>query len=229
MPEPLRVLFVGNSYTHCNSMPSQVAAIAASLGAERPLESKSITTGGHTFQKHWNEDRIDHALARGRFDLAVLQNNSLEPVNAPEPHFEFGCKVGEKLKAAGCDLLLYLTWARRHKPEMQDTLDMQYEKLARTLKARIVPAGTAWARALKDSSLPVLHVADDSHPTFEGSYLAACAFFARFYGRSPEGAAYEFAYEGAEPVKMNAAQAKAFQRIAWDAAQAWQRKESEWR
>lgn len=229
MPEPLRVLFAGNSYTNCNSLPLQVAGIAASLGVERPLEPKSITTGGHTFQKHWNEDRIDHALARGRFDLAVLQNNSMEPVNAPELHFEFGCKLGEKLQAAGCDLLLYLTWARRHKPEMQDVLDAQYEKLARTLKARIVPAGTAWARALKDASLPALHVEDDSHPTYEGSYLAACTFFARLYDRSPEGAEFKFAFEDAEPVKMSAAQAKAFQRIAWDAAQDWARRDSAWR
>jgi hypothetical protein len=33
----------------------------------------------------------------------------------------------------------------------------------------------------------VLHDKDASHPTFAGSYLAACVFFATFFKQSPVG------------------------------------------
>jgi len=47
--------------------------------------------------------------------------------------------------------------------------------------------GPAWAEATAGGADVGLYYEDGSHPSPNGSYLAACVFFATLYGESPEG------------------------------------------
>ena len=98
--------------------------------------------------------------------------------------------------------MFYLTAAHREGwPEagiigyrnMQAAVDAGYLGIARELHVAISPVGDAWSAVLDRKSHPELWEADGSHPTIDGTYLAACVFYAAVFHESPKGVRY---YDG---------------------------------
>lgn len=210
-PAPLRVLFVGNSYTYGNDLPKLVAALAKA-GGERPLQHDRQTPGGWSFKKHWDDGKAVAKMENGKWDIVVLQDQSFGALKSRDEMFEFGKKLAAAAKKQGARPLFYMTWARQNTPETQDKISEAYQQLARELKADVAPVGVVWQRALQADDKLVLHVADKSHPNLAGSYLAACVFYAAIYNKSPEGL----------PGKLGGLSdeaARKLQTIAWRAVQ----------
>lgn len=210
-PQPLKVLFVGNSYTYVNDLPKMIAELAKA-GKQRPLEYDSVTPGGYTLEKHVKDGKAANKIAALKWDYVVLQEQSLRPIKNPESMLEYGRQLDATIKKQGAKTLLYLTWARQDAPDSQAALTKAYRELAGETKAVVAPVGRAWEAALKDDPTAGLHAPDKSHPSKKGTYLAACVFYGVLYGKSPEGlpgATAELSDEDA--VKL--------QRIAWKAVQ----------
>ena len=70
---------------------------------------------------------------------------------------------------------------------MQDALTAAYCENAYATNSYIAPIGEAWRTALTLDSNLILHSSDDSHPSYEGSYLAACIFYSVFWNKTPIG------------------------------------------
>jgi hypothetical protein len=63
--------------------------------------------------------------------------------------------------------------------------------IANELKTQVAPVGYAWLTVwLQDPQLD-LWQADGSHPTEQGTYLAACVFYAVIFRQSPENNSYQ--------------------------------------
>jgi hypothetical protein len=181
----LKVLFIGNSFTARNNLPFMVAELAAAAGVQ--IEHRLVSAGGASLRMHWNKGEAPEALRQGGFDYVVLQEQSTLPVkNATRMH-ENVRLFDAAIKAAGAKTVLYMTWARKHQPSAQKAITDAYNSIGRELGALVVPAGVAWERFMAKHDEPPLHDKDQSHPTVAGTYLAACAFFGVFLGRSPEG------------------------------------------
>jgi hypothetical protein len=73
---------------------------------------------------------------------------------------------------------------------MQAAIDEGYTALSTLGNADVVPVGEAWDRALGRNPAPDLWQSDGSHPTVEGTYLAACVFYLVIFQRSPVGLGY---------------------------------------
>jgi len=73
---------------------------------------------------------------------------------------------------------------------MQDTMTSAYTQIADELSAVLSPAGNAFATALTWDSTLNLWQNDNYHPSLEGSYLAACVFYATLFDESPVGLPY---------------------------------------
>jgi len=63
------------------------------------------------------------------------------------------------------------------------------ETVVRT-RARLAPVGFAFKRAFDEYPDISLHRADGSHPTWSGSFLAACVIFGVLTGQNPEMTSY---------------------------------------
>jgi hypothetical protein len=204
----LDVLFIGNSFTARNDLPALVANLAAAAGTT--LSHRLVSAGGASLRMHWNKGEALKAVREGGYDYVVLQEQSTLPIkNAARMH-ENVRLFDAAIKAAGSKTALYMTWARRRAPETQQQIADAYQSIGRETGATVVPAGLAWQRFLAKHDAPVLHDADGSHPTPAGSYLAACVFFATFWGRSPVGVG-----EGAPGLAP--AESKKLQQAAWAA------------
>lgn len=188
--EPMRVLFVGNSYTYCNDLPGMLQALSNAAG--KTLETAMVTSGGATLEWHWHNPETLNAIDEGQWDFVVLQDQSLRAVEAPDKLRSAVTKLAARIRKVNAIPLLYLTWARQHIPEMQDVITETYLRVAQKTDAMVAPVGPAWRKALSASPGLALHVEDRSHPSMLGSYLTACVFYATLFGETPVGLPNEF-------------------------------------
>ena len=182
---PLKVLFIGNSFTARNDLPGLVARLAIARG--KTLQHRLISAGGASLRTHWNAGEALKAIQGGQYDHVVLQEQSTLPVKNAKRMHENVRLFDEAIKAAGAKSVLYMTWARGDAPESQQAITDAYAGIGRELGAAVVPVGLAWQRFLGEHSRPALHDRDQSHPTLAGSYLAACVFLAVLFQVSPVG------------------------------------------
>ena len=182
---PLKVLFIGNSFTARNDLPGLIAKLAAARG--KSLEHHLISAGGASLRTHWNAGEARKAIEKGHYDRVVLQEQSTLPVKNAKRMHENVRLFDEVIKAAGSTTVLYMTWARLNAPESQQAITDAYTGVGRELGVTVVPVGLAWQDFLRRHARPVLHDKDQSHPTLAGSYLAGCVFFAVLFQESPVG------------------------------------------
>ncbi len=193
---PVRVLFIGNSYTYFNNLP-EIFAKLAQAGGRGAVEAVMAAPGGWRLKDHWEKGDARRILGRGRFDFVVLQEQSLlgtalyldgrPRVGSDEFFHAFATRWAAEIRAAGAVPVFYLTWARKIVPEDQTALNRAYLRAAAESRAKIAPAGLAWAEVLKRHPAIELYYDDGSHPSPAGSYLAACAVYAAIFGRNPRG------------------------------------------
>lgn len=195
----LRILFFGNSYTYFNNLPQILAGLAASAKPPQAIETEMVTVGGATLKSLWAGGKPQSALANGKWDYVVLQEQStlgltkmidgVPQINDPKDFHASVRMIDAEIKKAGAKPLLYMTWARKDSPDKQPLLSDAYQSIGKELGDKVAPVGLAWQAVLQARPNFELHVADKSHPTPAGSYLAACVFYATIFGKSPVGLA----------------------------------------
>jgi hypothetical protein len=193
--KPIRVLFIGNSYTYYNNLPKLLETIAAGQKDGPRIETAASLKGGMSLRWHWENGAAVEAVRKGGWDFVVLQEHSLlgkagavPAVAEPEMYWEYAGKFDAEIRKAGAKTVLYATWARNGYPEQQRRLDGAFLKAAEKLGAGIVPAGLAWTVARIEAPGIGLYMPDRSHPTMAGSYLNALVFYQSLTGRVPSGA-----------------------------------------
>ncbi len=234
---PAKVLFLGNSYTNANNLPSLVAGLAGAAG--HTLTTTKNTPGGCTLgspqggTEHINNTTSQAQIAAGGWDAVVLQEQSVTP-SIPYLRNNYMVPAAEQLAtqvaaaSPDAEIVMFQTWGRRDPgtwcwgskcktysgfDTMQDAITIAYDvaadRAALVLPATVAPAGEAWRLFLQQQPTDTLHAADGSHPNPAGSYLAACTIFATLYDQSPVGNGFH--------ANLTATQAAALQAIAAEA------------
>lgn len=190
---PLRVLFIGNSYTAFNNLPKLLEKIAASQTDGPRIVTEASLSGGKTLQWHWDNKSALAAVRKGGWNFVVLQEQSLlgrtprpgeaPVVSQPELYWEYATRFDEEIRKVGARTVLYATWARDGFPEQQRRLDEGFTQAARKLGAGLVPTGLAWTVAKLEAPWIRLHMPDRSHPTMAGSFLNALIFYQCLTGK----------------------------------------------
>jgi prepilin-type N-terminal cleavage/methylation domain-containing protein len=214
---PLRLLFIGNSYTGVNDLPRMLKELVDASGTSPKLEYDTQLVGGATLEKHWNDRLALKKLQAGSWDFVVLQEQSQRPLFEKDKMFDYGKRFGKEIKDRDAIPLLYLTWARQAIPDQQAGLTSAYVALAKEIRAEVAPVGLAWQRSSKTSPAIELYSADGSHPTPAGTYLATCTFYGTLYKKSPSGLPAKVVVDGKTVVDLPAADAKLLQSYAWQA------------
>jgi hypothetical protein len=181
----IKLLFIGNSFTQRNNLPELLAQLAAARNLS--VRHELISVGGASLRTHWNSGRAAKAIATGGYDFVVLQEQSTLPVKNSQRMAENVRLFDEAIKQAGSETVLYMTWARQHSPETQQTIADAYIAVGKELGATVVPVGLVWQDFLAQHDRPVLYDRDQSHPTLAGSYLAACVFLVALLKANPVG------------------------------------------
>jgi len=205
--DTLNVLFLGNSYTYVNDLPSMFADLSLSGG--RPVIVDSNAPGGYTLEQHTTNQVTLDKISRGTWDYVVLQEQSQIPTidywryNSMYPSARI---LDSLITLHDGATAFFMTWGHKYGGQqtigsysspvfvdffhMQDSLNSAYSQIADELSAVLCPVGNAWATAVRMDSTVDLWQSDNSHPTLRGSYLAACVFYGVFFDISPMGLPY---------------------------------------
>jgi hypothetical protein len=195
-----RVLFIGNSYTFTNNLPDMFAELARAGG--HPVEVGMSAPGGWTLADHLQSPETLNALSSKKWNVVVLQEQSQIPSIDPgrfQSMYPAGREWVRRIRETGAEPMFFVTWAHRGGwPEngmgtyqsMQAQIDTGYAGIALELNVPVAPVGSAWFRAVSAHPGLSLWQADGSHPSEQGTYLAACVFYAMVFHESPIGLTY---------------------------------------
>lgn len=198
-PNPMNVLFIGNSYTHQNSMPTLFEKIAISKKIKINVEMSAKS--GHTFKMHTERPELFEKIKTKKWDYVIIQGFSRELMHdythidtASIPYFN---KIVDSIYANNpcTTILLYMTWGYKNgfaELEYTDTYQKMTERVANGYKylsniyeIPMVPVGEAWRSVRENNPAINLYQSDDQHPTLSGSYLAACSFYSAIFKAEP--------------------------------------------
>ena len=151
--EPLRVLFIGSSYTFYNDLPEMFAELMRSGGYEAKVDMFPV--GGWTLSDHATSARTLGRMETQDWDYVILQEQSVIPSIQDERDQRMYPAVhalDEKIRQTGADTVLFMTWGRRDGlptkgypdfESMQAQLYAGYMGIADELDAIVAPVGIA--------------------------------------------------------------------------------------
>jgi hypothetical protein len=213
--DPHRILLVGNSFTfYNNGIHTHLRGMLRETepGREPPFQLKSLTlSGGYLSEQAAG---LKSALATWDWDVVVLQGHSLEAHDTDRvPGFLAAAEtLSQAVRDDDAEPFLFMTWAYDGRPEMLPVIRRNYHLAAHTTDSRLIPVGEAFEQALKDIPGIQLYHADRKHPSPEGTYLAACTFYAALLGQSGAPLKYD--------AGLNPDLADSLCNAAWQAVQA---------
>ena len=186
-------------------MPTLFKEIATAAGAEVTVES--ITTGSQSL-KNWSDPttedgaRVEAALTSNDYDIIVLQEKSTSPVNDDYRYFVSGAKaLAERIEQTqdNCRIFLYETWGSPAYagsyggsiPVMESRLRTAYDTVAEKIGATVSYVGKAFTYTYENhAEINLYNTEDKNHPSYEGSYLAACVHATTLLGLNVENSTY---------------------------------------
>lgn len=203
-----RILFLGNSYTGSNNLPVLVKNLALSLGDTIFVDSN--TPGGYTIEGHTTNVNSLNKINSQQWDYVVIQEQSqlpsFPPAQVASQVLPFATQLIDSIRDnhSCTESVFFMTWGRENGDQgncaswppvctydgMQGRLRESYLQMSYDNNAWCAPVGVAWKNVRDNHPLIDLYTPDGSHPNINGSYLAACTFYATMFGKSPMGATF---------------------------------------
>ena len=198
-----KVLFIGNSYTNVNDLPSLVSQMATSTNDV--LIQDSSTPGGHRFMDHVTNQTTLTKINAKQWDYVVLQEQSQMPsfpINYVNQNvFPYATQLVSLIKQNySCSVpMFYTTWGRKNgdaqncptQPAlctyigMDDLLQQRYTTMAVNNNGVLSPVAQVWRYIRQNHPNIELYSADESHPSLEGSMAAAYTFYVAIFKKDP--------------------------------------------
>jgi hypothetical protein len=198
----IRVLFMGNSYTYVNNLPLLIKDIASSNGDTLLYDSNC--PGGQTFNGHFIDPTTVTKLMAQPWHHVVLQAQSQEPSFPPaqvaSQTLPYAIKLDSMIKhyIPCAETVFFETWGRKNGDAsncpfytplctylgMQNRLRASYKLFADSTHGVFSPVGEAFKKSIALNPSLELYSLDESHPSLEGSYLAACVFYEVLFHKS---------------------------------------------
>lgn len=197
-----RVLFIGNSYTQVNDLPQLFLSIASSTGDHVFVDANM--PGGATFQNHCTNTSATK-IQEGGWDFVVLQEQSQLPAfpisQVQTDCFPYAAQLNQMIETYNpcAETVFYMTWGRKYGDQanaasypplgtyegMDSLLYERYMQMTQDNNAIVAPVGRVWRYLRTNNPTIELYSSDNSHPSLEGSYAAACAIYTTILRKDP--------------------------------------------
>ena len=194
----MKVLFIGNSYTYYNDMPSIFEKLCIDNG--KIVQVNSVTVGGRKLYQNLEPTDekalvIKQLIANNQYDILFLQEQSYLPlvdydtfekgilglVDLIKPkHTIFYATWGRK---TGCELLSKLSMTSE---QMANELFKAYSNVAKICNAELSPVGLCFNFINQNYPNLDLYRLDLSHPSIKGSTLATLTHYVKAFNEFPK-------------------------------------------
>jgi hypothetical protein len=182
-PEPLGILFIGNSLTAANDVPGLVEALGRANG--RRIVTRTVAYPNYSLEDHWQHGDARRAIAQGGWAFVVLQQGPSALPDSRVLLVEFARRFAEEIRRVHAQPALYMVWPATSRFGDFDGVKLSYETAARVVRGVFLPTGEAWRLAWRRDTNLAFYGPDGFHPTALGSYLAALVIYQGLTGQSP--------------------------------------------
>ena len=195
-----RILFIGNSYTYHNDMPSKFKAIARAGGYTVKVDT--VTNGGHTLSAFASKSDEYGKIVHGRlssgekYDFVIMQEQSTRPVLSSSLFYTGARALYKMIVEAGATPIFYSTWGRKTghgtlskygwtNESMTWKLAAAYEAIGEELGVAVAHVGLAFYDIYAGRKGVELYNEDKTHPSNAGSILAALVLYSKIFNCNP--------------------------------------------
>ena len=205
-----KVLFLGNSYTYVNDLPTLLHDVALSAGDTVFFDSNS--PGGYSFQMHTVDATSIAKIMMGGWDYVVLQEQSQMPSfpisQVQTETFPYARKLDSLINAYNpcAETVFYMTWGRKNGDAsncaswppvctyqgMDSLLKLRYSMMANDNQAILSPVGAVFHYIRDNYPLIELYQADESLPSAVDSFAADCCFYCSIFRKDPNLIHYQY-------------------------------------
>lgn len=192
--EPLRVVFVGNSYTYTNDLPMLFRTLVHSQDPARDVETEAFVTPGGYLNERWREGVVQRYLKANRVDVLVLQEAGgwLRCADHPSLRSSFACtdslrthkRYAEFAARLGVRTVIFGTWGADVRE--QASISRVTRRLSKAIDALPADVGDAILALRKLDPEAELFTDRILHPSPDVSMLAAIVLYARIEGWLPQ-------------------------------------------
>ncbi|MCB9251626.1 MAG: hypothetical protein H6605_04120 [Flavobacteriales bacterium] len=198
-----KILFIGNSYIFVNDLPDILKKLALSGGDS--VLVKSVAPGGFSLKDHVKHSETTQSIVSEKWDFVVLQEQSQKPALAQQvvdkDVYPYAKQLDSliHLNSPCTKTVFYMTWGRKFGDSahcaswppvctysgMDSLLKVRYLHMAVENNAMVSPVSVVWRTLIDQDPEIELYQKDNSHPTYAGSFAAACSFYATFFQKDP--------------------------------------------
>ena len=205
LEKSMNILFIGNSFTYYNSMPSEIfAGICSSAGVRVSVDQ--VTKGAWNLYKFSSDTdemgaQVRQKLNSKKYDIVVIQEQSSTPIKSPGQFYTSVRRMLELINANGAKPVLFETWGY-HEDYSQtaecggstSVMEMQlraaYTAIGEELGIDVAYAGVAMLDAYKNQGLSV-YDPDLHHSSVIGSTVTAFTIFSHIFNIDPRTVSYK--------------------------------------
>jgi hypothetical protein len=177
---PTRVLFVGNSLTTTNDLPSRVCDL--SLAAGDAWDTSVVAYPSYSLEDHWQRGDAARVIERGAWKFVVLQQG---PSALPESRVllvDYARRFDKEARAAGARTALYMVWPSLARRGDFPGVSQSYGAAASSVGGLLLPVGDAWRAAWREDARLPLYGEDGFHPSLLGTALGAVVIYEHLSG-----------------------------------------------
>lgn len=191
----LTILFVGNSHTSYNDLPSMVRNLLVS-GSQAAKVTTKASVGG-LLNDQAKSANLKAEIKSGKYDVIVLQGALVSSSHKYKYSQEGGIELAKLAMKSKARTLLFAEWPRRGWDEAQLQMKV-YEEIARPSGVEIVPIPYVFRNAINADSKIDFWQQDGNHASVAGTYLASLTLYYWISGQNkkdpswaPKGISYD--------------------------------------
>jgi hypothetical protein len=187
--QAINVLFIGNSYTYYNNLPSILEQLSENSQEQRKIHTTVIVAGGASLRDHWGKQSTQKILQHN-WDYVVIQDqtnfgtlyfvNGVSKIETAEPFYYYASKIDSVVKSHGGHTIVLM------RPRMSN-MDLDdnkfyiavYNDFAKRSKLLLVPSALVIYEMQKKGYQ--LFRDDSLHPTPLSSYCMAVGIYNCIY------------------------------------------------
>ena len=174
-----KILFIGNSLTYTNDVPTIIEEIAQHFNNR--LITESICHPNYAIIDHLNDGIIQQKIATENYDYVIIQQGPSSQEEGAEMLINDGKKIAILCSKYNSKLGYFMVWPSKRYYFTFDKVIKNHTQAAKINNALLFPVGYFWKQYHKRSTTISLYSLDQFHPSKTGSFFAALTIYSTLY------------------------------------------------